>query len=100
MMAHDSSHVPPGQLDQATIAAFQLALRDYVSTGASSSITDALVLLADEARDKHILPERLLIVLKDLWNSLPEVRALADSTQQARLLERVISMCIKEYYSA
>ena len=100
MMAHDSTHVPPGQLDQATIAALQSVLRDYVSTGSSSSLTEGLVLLADEARDKHILAEQLLIVLKDLWHSLPEVRALTDARQQARLLERVISMCIKEYYSA
>ncbi len=100
MMAHDSSHVPPGQLDQATIAALQSALRDYVAVGASSSLPESLVLLADEAREKHILPEQLLIVLKDLWNSLPEVRAMTDSRQHARLLERVVTMCIKEYYSA
>ena len=100
MMAPDSSHVPPGQLDQATIAALQSALRDYVAVGASSALPESLVLLADEAREKHILPEQLLIVLKNLWNSLPEVRAMTDSRQQARLLERVVTMCIKEYYSA
>ena len=99
MMAHDSSHVPPGQLDQATIGALQSALRDYVTAGSSSSLAGGIALLADEARDKHILAEQLLIVLKDLWSSLPEVRALTDARQQARLLERVISMCIKEYYS-
>ena len=100
MMAHDSSHEPPGQLDGATIAALQSALRDYVAVGASATLPESLVLLADEAREKHILPEQLLIVLKNLWNSLPEVRAMTDSRQQARLLERVITMCIKEYYSA
>ena len=100
MMAHDSSHVPPSQLDQATIAALQSALRDYVAVGASSSLPVSLSLLADEAREKHILPEQLLIVLKELWNSLPEVRAMTDSKQHARLLERVVTMCIKEYYSA
>ena len=99
MMAHDSSHVPPGQLNQATIAALQSALRDYITAGSSASLAEGLVLLAGEARSKHIFPEQLLIVLKDLWNSLPEVRAATDSRQQARLLERVVSMCIKEYYS-
>lgn len=98
MMAHDSSHVPPGQLDQATIGALQAALRDYITAGSSSSLADGIALLAGEARNKHILPEQLLIVLKALWTSLPEVRAVTDSRQQARLLERVISMCIKEYY--
>ena len=100
MMAPDSSHVPPAQLDQATLDALESALRDYVAIGASSSLPSTLVLLADEARDKHILPEQLLIVLKGLWSSLPEVRAMTDSGQHARLLERVVTMCIKEYYSA
>ena len=100
MMAHDSSHVPPGQLEQATITALQSALRDYVAAGSSASLPDSLVLLANEARAKRILPEQLLVVLKDLWNALPEVRTMTDSRQQARLLERVITMCIKEYYGA
>ena len=100
MMALDSSHVPPRQLSQATLGALESALRDYVAVGASSSLPSALVLLADEARDKHILPEQLLIVLKDLWRSLPEVSAMANSGEHARLMERVVTMCIKEYYSA
>ncbi len=100
MMAPDSSHVPPGQLDPATIAALQSALREYVSTGSSSSLQECLARLAEEARARHILPEHLLVVLKETWNALPQVRAMADSRQQARLLERVITMCIKEYYSA
>ena len=61
---------------------------------------ETLALLADEARTRHIRAEQLLVVLKETWNSLPQVRGMADSTQQARLLERVITMCIKEYYSA
>lgn len=100
MMAPDSSHVPPGQLDPATIAALQSALHEYVLTGSSSALQESLTRFADEARERHVLPEHLLIVLKETWNALPQVRAMADSRQQARLLERVISMCIKEYYSA
>lgn len=100
MMALDSSHVPPRQLSQATLGALESALREYVAVGASSSLPSALVLLADEAREKHILPEQLLIVLKDLWRSLPAVSAKTDSGEHARLMERVVSMCIKEYYSA
>ena len=100
MMAPDSSHMPPSQLDQATLAALESALREYVAVGASASLPSTLVLISDEAREKHILPEQLLIVLKDVWNSLPEVRAMTDKRQHARLLERVVTMCIKEYYSS
>ena len=52
-----------------------------------------------EAHEKRILPEHLLVTLKDVWNALPEVRAMPDATLQIRLLQRVVTMCIKEYYS-
>ena len=45
-----------------------------------------------------MLPEQLLGVLKSMWHSLPSVRAISDSSDQVRLLQRVVTMCIKEYY--
>jgi hypothetical protein len=42
----------------------------------------------------------VLIALKHIWISLPEVRVMADTGNQMLLLERVVTMCIKEYYSA
>ena len=47
-----------------------------------------------------MLPEQLLVVLKDIWSGLPEVRSMTNSREQIRLLQRVVTMCIKEYYSA
>ena len=32
--------------------------------------------------------------------TLPEVCAMSDTGNQIRLLQRVVTMCIKEYYSA
>jgi hypothetical protein len=40
----------------------------------------------------------LLITLKETWNALPEVRSMNDSREQVRLLQRVVTMCIREYY--
>jgi hypothetical protein len=62
------------------------------------ALREALDTMASEARAKSMLPEQLLIVLKDMWYSLPEVRAIEDSSAQIRLLQRVVTMCIKEYY--
>ena len=45
------------------------------------------------------MPEQLLIVLKDIWSGLPEVRSMSDARAQTSLLQRVVTMCIKEYYS-
>ena len=99
MMAHDSGHTP-SRMDVGTIDTVREALREYLKSGSSSALQHALVLVATEARETSILPEQLLIVLKDIWNALPEVRAMTDSPQQIRLLQRVVTMCIKEYYSA
>jgi hypothetical protein len=101
MMAPDSSHTPPSRLDDETVAAVRAALRTYLSRAPEpAALQDALVRMSTEARDRSIRPEQLLVVLKDVWGALPEVRAMTDTGEQVRLLQRVVTMCIKEYYSA
>ena len=101
MMAHDSSLTPPSRLDDETVAALRASLRAYLAHGADSAeLRDTLLRVSAEARTRAILPEQLLVVLKDVWSSLPEVRGMTDAGQQVRLLQRVVTMCIKEYYSA
>jgi predicted NACHT family NTPase len=101
MMAHDSSATPPSRLDDDTVAAVRAALRAYlVHRTDSVALREALLRVSAEARQRAILPEQLLVVLKDVWSSLPEVRGMTDAGEQVRLLQRVVTMCIKEYYSA
>ena len=100
MMAFDSSQNPPSRLSDDTTQSVRVALRGYLDSGSASKVQQALVQLAAEARDKSMPPERVLIALKEIWNSLPEVRVMADTDHQIRLLQRVVTMCIKEYYSA
>ncbi len=101
MMAHDSSSTPPSRLDEPTIAAVRDALRGYLAdTSNPATLQRALLGMSSEARDRAMLPEHLLVVLKELWSGLPEVRAMHDSSEQVRLLQRVVTMCIKEYYGA
>ena len=100
MMAHDSSQPPPSRLDAETVEALREALRRYLSDGLlQEPLRAALMQIATEAREKDILPEQLLIALKDVWYALPEVRAMTDQSDQVRLLQRVVTMCIREYYS-
>lgn len=101
MMAHDSSQLPPSRLSENTVDAVRVALRAYLaSPELPGSLQKALLQMASEAREKAMPPEQLLIVLKDLWNALPEVRAIPDTSEQIRLLQRVVTMCIRVYYSA
>src|SRR3954471_15740483 len=99
MVAHDSSSTPPSRLADETVAALRDALRRYLSNGLTPSpLQAALLVVAREARERDVLPEQLLVVLKNAWNELPEVRAMTDAGEQVRLLQRVVTMCIKEYY--
>jgi hypothetical protein len=101
MMAPDSSPPASSRLDDGSISEVRLALREYLRDSKDpSALQAALLLLATEARRQNILPEQLLVTLKEVWSSLPEVRAMTDSGEQVRLLQRVVTMCIKEYYSA
>jgi predicted NACHT family NTPase len=101
MMAPDSSPPPSSRLDDELVNALRLALRANGNDAEhASALQGALLLVATEARARDILPEQLLVRLKEAWSSLPEVRAMRDAQQQARLLERVVTMCIREYYNA
>jgi hypothetical protein len=99
MMAHDSSPDPVA-LGAATVNAVRDALVHYIHAPSQPTpLQGALERMASEAHDKTMLPEQLLVVLKDIWYSLPGVQAINDPNEQVRLLQRVVTMCIKEYYA-
>jgi predicted NACHT family NTPase len=101
MMAPDSSPPPSSRLDDELLNALRIALRRNGSDADhASELQASLLVVATEARARDILPEQLLVRLKDAWSSLPEVREMRDAQQQARLLERVVTACIREYYKA
>lgn len=99
MMAHDSSP-GPNALTEDTIEAVRASLEQYVANPArGEALGSTLRAMAAEAREQSMLAEQLLIVLKDIWYSLPSVRNMSETSDQVRLLQRVVTMCIKEYYS-
>jgi len=99
MMSHDPSPGPVA-LEAETINAVRDALVQYAdSPSRATDLQAALQRVALEAHGKSMLPEQLLVVLKDLWYSLPGVQSIGDPTEQVRLLQRVVTMCIKAYYA-
>ena len=100
MMAHDSSPPPVPGLAEETIARARVALSRYLENpdAGGDELRIALDSMAAEARSRSMLPEQLLVVLKDIWYDLPAVRSIEDDGAQIRLLQRVVTMCIKEYY--
>jgi hemoglobin-like flavoprotein len=98
MMAHDMSPTPPS-LDDETISALRNALAQYVREGErSSQLGKTLHRVAAEAHEKQISAEHLLIILKNLWSSLPEVRDMEKATEREKLKQKIVTACIAEYY--
>jgi len=98
MMAYDSNQGPVA-LSEQTIDAVRAALLAYIDDPSRGEpLRAALRAMADEARSRRVLAEQLLVVLKDIWYSLPSVGRMREQTDQVHLLQRIVTMCIKEYY--
>lgn len=100
MMAPDSLSKEPA-LDAETLAVLDAVLRRYLAANdALEDVEPALRRVAAEARRKQMRAEHLLLVLKDVWYSLPGVGHVQQGVSQDAALQRVVSSCIRAYYSA
>lgn len=100
MMAHDSSSRRPN-LSPTAISGLEKALAAFLANQSDTQkLEGALRSLTIEAREKQVHAEQLLVVLKDVWYSLPKVRETPSGDPQNALLQRVITQCIREYYSS
>ena len=83
-----------------TLTELRVALQQRLSgsTG-DAEIRQALRVISEEARAESLKVEQEIVALKRVWESLPEVRRASDRQEQARLLERVVTLCIEEYYA-
>lgn len=96
-------------IPESTIAALRSLLvqmvRDEPESGSehgtrtSDEVRDALRGLCGNARDNEVRVEQLVIAIKQGWSTLhnehPRTRAAGPDT----LLNRVITLCIDEYYA-
>jgi hypothetical protein len=99
MMAFEQTPGSP-HLEAKTIEALRSALARSVTQGNhAAELRDLLCQTAAEARDKGIRAEHLLIALKDIWFSLPELATKTPTDVDHTLLQELISRCIQEYYA-
>lgn len=99
MMAPDRTPEVP-KLNAASLAALASALEHFAVRADASALQLALQGIAIEAREKHMRAEHLLVVLKDIWYSVPQIAQAPQGELQNRMLQRVVTLCIREYYSA
>jgi len=97
MMAHD--RMPSPRLEADTLDALRAVMQRAVRRGDhGQELQEVLTRAAAEAHDKDMHAEQLLVILKDLWYGLPELRGIGDSDRQTALLQELISRCITQYY--
>ena len=102
MMQHDTGPMSPNALAQEAVDSVRIALEQYVETLAAEPAPElraALHTLAQDARAKAVSPEHLLVALKSIWQTLPTVEKAHDDAEQTRVLQRVVTICIKEYFA-
>jgi hypothetical protein len=98
-MAFDRTPAPP-DLDPQTVELLRATLQQSADRGVhSDDLRDVLCRAADEARRKGIQAERLLVLLKDIWYSLPHIAGASSADASHTLLQELVSRCIHEYYA-
>lgn len=100
MMVHESTSDRP-TLSAESLQALEAAMLTYAADGtAPSSLEPALRQIAAEARAKKVRAEQLLMALKDVWYALPTVGRAGTPDEQNAILQRIVTLCVRVYYSS
>lgn len=59
----------------------------------------AIAGVVTEAHGREMRPEQLIPLFKALLDSLPEMHGTRSRLEEARLRERLVTLCIKGYFS-
>jgi hypothetical protein len=100
MMAFERTPPSTAALDSSIVAELRTALSKSLQVGDyGSDLRDLLKRAAADSRKRGMMAEQLLLALKDVWYSLPELSQQPGSEVQTRLLQQLIARCIQEYYA-
>ena len=103
MMAFDSRSTPePRSLSESTLSAMREAVERVWNDpdGAEPVMQGALAQVVAEARARSLRAEEVIVSFKALLAAVPELNSSVRRLEAARLRERLITLCIKAYYSA
>ena len=102
MMAYDSRSSPePRSLSDGTLATLHDAvLRVWNGAdGSESALQGAIEQMVEEARDRALRAEEVIVSFKALLAGVPELNSPVRRLEAVRLRERLITLCIKAYYA-
>lgn len=98
-MAPDPAPTPGPTPSRATLDHLHRALLSFVRREQpDDALRTALGRLSTEARERGVPPEAVLVHLKQEWNALPLVDSRSGPNDREAALQRVVTMCIKEYF--
>ncbi len=88
-------------LSESTMKELRTALIEQLKQpdGPTPELASLLRKIAHEAHERNILPEELIVVLKQLWNSLAESLRPQNADQYERVRQRLVTLCIQAYYA-
>jgi len=94
------STMNPRLLSDAGIVAVRSALQAQLrGNWPDGTLRQAIRLLCAEAHGRGLQVEQLLIALKQAWRSIPEAQRIPAGGPREKLLDRLVTMCIEEFYS-
>ncbi len=77
-----------------------IAARLRSPVGSSPELREALRMACDEAKNRGLRAEQLIVMFRQTWNSLPEVQTLPPGPRRSDVLAEVITLCLASLYSA
>ena len=88
-------------LPEGTIKELRTALTEQLKRpdGPTQELAILLRKVALEAHDHDIKPEELIIIFKQLWNSLAESLRPQNADQYELVRQRLVTLCIRAYYA-
>jgi HEAT repeat protein len=92
--------MPVSALSEITMKELEAALTDQLKNpnGPTPELTRLLKKVGAEARQNNVKPEELLVMFKQLWNSLAESLRLQNPEQHERVRQNLVTLCIQAYY--
>lgn len=91
--------LPDSQFAERAGTALRSALQGHLRQPVTDeTLRRALHALCTDARTKSLRPEHLIVIFKQVWGSLPEVQGRSANRRQD-LLDRIVTICIEEYYA-
>lgn len=67
--------------------------------GPTPELGSLLRRIGREAKERELRPEQLIIIFKQLWNSLAESLRPQNADQYERTRQLLVTLCIKAYYA-